>query len=77
MRQSVHVGREYLFAGFSAFAIELAIREGELVTYAEHASLMPSRIHKLTSGTCSHLPHHQRQQYCVTYFINIKNTGLN
>jgi hypothetical protein len=29
------VGQEYLFAGFAAFIIELAIREGELVTHAE------------------------------------------
>lgn len=33
--QSVHASQEYLFAGFAAFTIELAIREGELVTHAE------------------------------------------
>ena len=30
-----YAGQEYLFAGFAAFTIELAIREGELVTHAE------------------------------------------
>lgn len=30
-----HTGQEYLFAGFAAFTIELTIREGEPVTYAE------------------------------------------
>ncbi|WGI41272.1 type IV toxin-antitoxin system YeeU family antitoxin [Aeromonas salmonicida] len=33
--QSVHASQEYLFASFAAFTIELAIREGELVTHAE------------------------------------------
>jgi hypothetical protein len=33
--QSVHAGQEYLFAGFAAFTIELAIRESALMTHAE------------------------------------------
>lgn len=33
--QSVHAGQEYLFVGFAAFTIELAIRENEVATHAE------------------------------------------
>lgn len=32
---SFNADQEYLYAGFTAFAIELAVREGELVTHAE------------------------------------------
>lgn len=35
MGYSIHTGQEYLFAGFTAFSIELAIRKGELVTHVE------------------------------------------
>jgi hypothetical protein len=33
--QSLHAGQEYLFASFTAFAMEVAVHEGDLVTHAE------------------------------------------